>query len=379
MLWLWDNGKPGDGIPDVGIQVNEGSRIQDEKARGKGSRGEALKGMDIHGPLWAIMPALGAAIHPGRGLGAVARMRVGLCCAMAAAFIVASPRSSAQTPLPDPVYFRVQMELGVIGRAKAWLDAGLPADFEGDRIGTGLMIGAWEGNIALMALFLKAGARLDRANALGETALMHAAWKGHLGAVDWLLKQGASARQTDGQWSALHYAVFAGHRDVADRLLAAGAPINARSPNGSNVLMMAVYEGREDLVRWALEHGADPGLRNEKGDRALEWAMKYQHKEIARMVSSAPEYAQAIQRPQSDWGQPQRSLSSLPPRAIPSVPMARQRPRPQPAGPSVGDQARSAAAARRLAADAPELLLHISAKKRNPREQSVRLEQGASR
>lgn len=223
------------------------------------------------------------------------------------AFAQSASVSRSGTNLPDAVRFRVQMEYGNVDQAREWLDAGLPPDFEGDRIGTGLMIGAWEGNIPLMELFLQRGANINKANSLGETALMHAAWKGRGEAVKWLLARGARVDRPNLQWTALHYAVFAGHGEIAELLLDKGADINARSPNGSSVLMMAVYEAKEDLARWLLARGADTRVRNENGDTALDWAMKFNHTAIARMVSTSEEFRTAASRPKSDWGDARRS------------------------------------------------------------------------
>jgi ankyrin repeat protein len=214
--------------------------------------------------------------------------------------------------LPDPTAFRVQMELGNLNRARAWLDAGLPPDFLGDKVGSGLMIAAREGNIPLMELFVQRGAEVNQANRLGETALMHAAWKGRLDAVRWLLAHGARVNANAMQWSALHYAVFAGNAEVAALLVEKGADIDARSPNGSSVLMMAIYEGKEDLAGWLLGRGADPSVRNENGDGALEWATKFDHPKIARMVSSAAGYRAAANRPKPDKGQARRSEPATP-------------------------------------------------------------------
>ena len=102
-----------------------------------------------------------------------------------------------------------------------------------------------------------------------------AAWRGNLDAVKWLLEHGARINAAPRQWSALHYAVFAGHDDVADYLMAQGADINAQSTNGSTVVMMAIYEGREELARKLIEKGADRALKNDWGDGALEWAMRF--------------------------------------------------------------------------------------------------------
>ena len=219
---------------------------------------------------------------------------------------VAEPRTT-KIPGLDPTLFRVQMELGAIDRASQWLDAGLDPDYMGDRIGTGLMIAAWEGNVPLMELFASRGGDVDKANALGETALMHAAWKGRMAAVQWLLAHGARVEREAMQWTALHYAVFAGHDEIAELLLDRGADINARSPNGSSVLMMAVYEDRENLARWLLAKGADTRVRNENGNGALDWAMKFNHMSIARMVSTQEEFRVAASRPKTDWGEVRKS------------------------------------------------------------------------
>ena len=210
---------------------------------------------------------------------------------------------------PDPVSYGSSLEAGDIAQLRKWLDAGLHPDFLADRIGTGLMIGAWRGDIPMMELLLARGADVNKANALGERALMHAAWQGHVPAVTWLLAKGARINSDSMQWSALHYAVFAGHGEVATLLLERGADINARSTNGSSVLMMAVYEGREQLVKQLLARGADPRIKNDRGDGALEWAFKFQRLGIARLVSAPQEFVAAANQPKSRWGAPLRSLS----------------------------------------------------------------------
>ncbi len=216
--------------------------------------------------------------------------------------------SSSDTSLPTPTAFATQMELGDLAQADAWLAAGLSPDFMGSRIGSGLMIGAWEGNLPLMRLFLERGADINRVNANGESALALAAWRGQTAAVNWLLEQGAQINTGPRRWSALHYAVFAGHETLANDLLARGADVNAISPNGSSVLMMAVYEGREGLARTLIEKGADRRLKNDWNDGALEWAMRANRLNIARMVSNPEEFNIAVSQPKASWGEAPRSL-----------------------------------------------------------------------
>jgi hypothetical protein len=212
--------------------------------------------------------------------------------------------------LPDATRFGARMELGDVAAAHAWLDAGLNPDFMADRTGTGLMIAAAAGNIALMELFAERGANPNKTNTADEQALMHAAWRGRLDAVKWLLAHGAKINREPMKWTALHYAVFAGHEEVAAYLIEQGADINARSTNGSSVLMMAVFEGRERLARRLLDRGADTAIKNDNGDGALEWAFKFKHPGIARMVTDQKSFAEAAELPQAYWGEVMRSVTA---------------------------------------------------------------------
>ncbi|MDD2741940.1 MAG: ankyrin repeat domain-containing protein [Rhodocyclaceae bacterium] len=235
--------------------------------------------------------------------------------AMIIAMAMAMPVSaqlflSPSKDLPSPTEFVTQLEVGDLKQAEAWLDAGLSPDFMGSRVGSGLMIGAWEGNLPLMQLFVARGAKINQVNGNGESAMVLAAWRGNLEAVQWLLERGANINAGHRQWSALHYAVFAGHTEVAEYLMAQGADINALSTNGSSVVMMAIYEGREELARKLIEKGADPRPKNDWGDGALEWAMRFNHLNIARMITNSEEFNIAVSEPKEKWGEPRRSLRS---------------------------------------------------------------------
>jgi uncharacterized protein len=209
--------------------------------------------------------------------------------------LISTPASAAaiSANLPDPVRFGAVMELGDVAQIRAWLDGGLDPNFVADRIGTGLMIAAWTGNIALMELFVERGADIQRANGFGETALLHAAWRGQTEAVKWLVARGAKVNREGTEWSALHYAAFAGHGETSQLLLERGADINARSPNGSSPLMMAIHEGHEEMASYLIKRGADRKVRNERGDTALDWAVKYNRTAIAKLIGSADELAAA--------------------------------------------------------------------------------------
>lgn len=228
-----------------------------------------------------------------------------ILCLLLLVWLGAAPVRSAD--LPDPVRFSVVIERGDLEQAREWLDAGLDPNFQGNLIGSGVMIGAWEGNIPMMELFVARGADVNQVNSFGEQALLHAAWKGRLDAVRWLVEHGARLNREGKEWAALHYASFAGHADIVAYLMGRGADINALSTNGSTPLMMAAREGREAIAKILLAAGARRDIVNERGDDALRWAMRYNQLQIARDIAGAESFATVATRPAPSWGRPVRS------------------------------------------------------------------------
>lgn len=317
------------------------------------------------------LPTCSPLATPARRL--LAALALGLCLGTGPALA----QQAAGFQPPSPISFGVALEMGNLDQAREWLDAGLPPDYQADRVGTGLMIGAWEGNVALMELFHARGADLNAVNDKGEQALLLAAWKGHLKAVQWLLEHGAQVNREGYAWSALHYAVFAGHAEVAEYLLKRGADVNAQAPNGSSVLMMAAYEGKDALAVRLMEWGADPRLRNENGQTALDWAMKYDHLKVARVITNPEEFIDAANRPKADWGVARKSEKV--PAEIQRLLEVRRAMEAKGYDLSRIDQRISAARARyaRLPPGArdlpPAIGLEISASRANPQVQKARL------
>ncbi len=231
-----------------------------------------------------------------------------LSCLLALAACLLRPAWAAP---PTPLEYGVAVEAGNSFAVKKWLDEGLPPDFMADRIGSGLMIAAWTGNLDLMRLFLERGASIHLANRFDEQALQLAAWRGHADVVRLLLERGAVVNREGRRWSALHYAVFAGHEDIARLLIARGADVNARTPNDSTALMLAAREGQSDLARTLLEAGADTQPANDWGDNALAFAMRHKNYGIAKMVSSAEEFARAA-KALAAFGEAKKSVLAPP-------------------------------------------------------------------
>jgi len=131
------------------------------------------------------------------------------------------------------------------------------------------------------------GIQIDVRNHAGETPLMMAALKGEADAAAALVAHGAAV-QKDG-WSPLHYAATGGSAAIVKLLLAKGAPLEARSPNGSTPLMMAARYGNEEAVDALLAAGADRSAKNDLGMDASAFAASGgRDKLAARLKAGAP-------------------------------------------------------------------------------------------
>ncbi len=139
------------------------------------------------------------------------------------------------------------------------------------------------------------GIDLEAQNANGERPLMLAALRGRLAWAQALMKAGASVEPQRGTpaWNALHYACSGPDQGVSAWLLDQGADVNARSPNGSTPLMMAVGYGSVDSAELLLQRGADRHLRNDLGLSAWDFARKAGRTEAAERLGLRASFAPA--------------------------------------------------------------------------------------
>jgi len=129
------------------------------------------------------------------------------------------------------------------------------------------------------------GIDIDVRNRVGETPLMMAALKAEVDAAGALVAHGAAVRK-DG-WAPLHYAATGGSAAIVRMLLAKGAPLEARSPNGTTPLMMAARYGNEEAVDALLAAGADRTLKNDLGMDASAFAASAGRERLAARLKPA--------------------------------------------------------------------------------------------
>ena len=85
-------------------------------------------------------------------------------------------------------------------------------------------------------------------------------------------------------WSILHYAATRDERGHAEKLIEAGADVNAKTSTGDTPLHVAVRAGKEGVVALLLSHGADLTAANAEGETALDTAAKLKREYAARLI-----------------------------------------------------------------------------------------------
>jgi ankyrin repeat protein len=179
---------------------------------------------------------------------------------------------------------------------------------------TALVEAARVNDIDTLRLLLDAPVNINAGGFVGTTALNLAAGHANLAAVKLLLDKGADVNVAHVSELRVKNGLIAISRmtalmsapesspEVMEALLKAGANVNAKDIRGMTPLMLAIATDSPDprIVRLLLDHGADVGVKSTVGEGALDWAKKFNHPEILRLLGGQPVEAKAVLQPVSE-------------------------------------------------------------------------------
>lgn len=137
---------------------------------------------------------------------------------------------------------------------------------------------AQRGELEAVRSLLRDGADVNAAQGDGMSALHWAAQAGHVEIIDVLLYAGANPEATTrlGGYTPLHLASRAGRAPAITRLVEGQAEVDARTTTGVTALHYAAASGRSDAVTALLAGGADVDAATSTDDQTpLMWATAY--------------------------------------------------------------------------------------------------------
>jgi ankyrin repeat protein len=157
-----------------------------------------------------------------------------------------------------------------------------------------LFLTALAGDCDNIALLLDKGAdpnhKMDLLGMFPTTPLLQAVGFGDPAVVQALLKGGANIHAADNDgMTALHWAVVANHQEVVKALLAAGADVNAVDHFGYTPLLYAatIDFGDSATATLLLKAGANPNVKDKKGETALTQARDFPYTRVALKEAGA--------------------------------------------------------------------------------------------
>ncbi|MGC2523437.1 MAG: ankyrin repeat domain-containing protein [Stellaceae bacterium] len=124
-----------------------------------------------------------------------------------------------------------------------------------DQSRTAMHIAAINGNLQIIAILIKADAKLNPVDQLGDTPL--------------------------------HLAADRNQTEAAKLLLDSGAEVDPQNKDGMTPLMIAANRGNLELVRALLAKGANPGKTDYTGRDALGWAQDSHRPAVVEAITRA--------------------------------------------------------------------------------------------
>ncbi len=148
---------------------------------------------------------------------------------------------------------------------------------------------AYSGNIEVVELLIGQGVEINaHAKRSAWTPIFFASLRGHRNIAARLIEAGARIDIKDMRGrSAFHIAALRGHANLVDLFYHNGARINQRDDLGMTPLHTAAYGGQEESARLLLSLGADAKLKDFSGQTPLHLASLAGDKDCAAVIAAA--------------------------------------------------------------------------------------------
>jgi len=145
-----------------------------------------------------------------------------------------------------------------------------------------IALAAYYYDIAKVKELLDAGGDINSTDNGGWTALHFAVAKGNKELTEFLIGNGADidARESGHAIAPFHSAVTHGHKDTANLLLAKGANIDTSNINRTTALHIVARSYDKTMAKWLLEKGCSVNLMNRDGKTALDFAVTEEMRKI---------------------------------------------------------------------------------------------------
>ena len=242
-------------------------------------------------------PMAGDLSRPAVGWLAVAAVLVAAWWSPTGALVrgdAASARVAAEARVlsaPDQRLMNAQDAGDAAALQKALRDGANP-NLLGDGGSSMLMLAALRGQREHVELLLQAGAQPDlrqtqKDSERGDTALLRALYGGHLAIAQRLVDAGASLdARNRWDWGPVHMAAQSGCVPCLQWLAERGQPLDEPAPasRGETPAMLAAAKGRVDALQWLATRGIDLNRRDPHGKTALDWARFGQQAEAERWL-----------------------------------------------------------------------------------------------
>lgn len=158
---------------------------------------------------------------------------------------------------------------------KTLLEQGADPNLPNEKGEVAIVLAAELGHWEKVKLLLKHKAEIGKPGLGGRTALIETVWRGNTAMAGFLLGKGADVNCNSDRGTPLIVAnktrIDKKGIKFIEKLLEAGADVNAQDPEG-NTALMAMVKRDPKIVQLLLDHGADTGIRNKQGNTAQELA-----------------------------------------------------------------------------------------------------------